>query len=158
MSKAISKMNKKELIEKIKQLEQEKHQVKKELFEKIKQLEQEKHEDKERFIGAGQIIKQLQEENDKKSKTLQQSGHTDFINTEKIKELQKDKEKADGKEEELCSFILALNLKDVFAKTIIRQRRTGRYVIDFSEVKKMIGEINCPEWEYGIEEQNIDKD
>jgi len=112
MSKATSKMNKKELIE------------------KIKQLEQEKHEDKERFIGAGQIIKKLQ----------------------------KDKEISDYKEQELCGFIHGLNLVDVFSKTIIRQRRTGRYVIDFSVVKKTIGEINCPDYEYGIEEQNIDKD
>jgi len=125
MSKATSKMNKKELIE------------------KIKQLEQEKHEDKERFIGAGQIIKKLQEENDKKSITLQQSGHTDFINTEKIKEL--------------CGFIHGLNLVDVFSKTIIRQRRTGRYVIDFSAVKKTIGEINCPDYEYMEKDKQIVK-
>ncbi len=77
---------------------------------------------------------------------------------EKIKQLEQDKEKADHREQELCGFIVALNLKDVFAKSIILQRRTGRYVIDFSDVKKTIGETNCPDWEYGIEEQNIDKD
>jgi len=111
MSKATSKMNKKELIE------------------KIKQLEQEKHEDKERFIGAGQIIKELQE----------------------------DKEILDGIKKELCGFIHGLNLVDVFSKTIIRQRRTGRYVIDFSAVKKTIGEINCPDYEYMEKDKQIVK-
>jgi len=134
MSKATSKMNKKELIE------------------KIKQLEQEKHEDKERFIGAGQIIKKLQEENDKKSITLQQSGHTDFINTEKIKELQKDKDEhvemvkqASQMVVETVEFLKAVNLYPIFTKCMDDPKNR----VDLKELKDAINSIKCPECEKG---------
>lgn len=134
MSKAISKMNKKELIE------------------KIKQLEQEKHEDKERFIGAGQIIKKLQEENDKKSITLTQTGHTDFINTEKIKELQKDKDEhiymlkqASQMVVETVEFLNAVNLYPIFLKCMDDHNNR----IDLKELKDAINSIKCPECEKG---------
>ena len=134
MSKATSKMNKKELIE------------------KIKELEQEKHEDKERFIGAGQIIKKLQEENDKKSKTLQQSGHTDFINTEKIKELEQDKEKAEHKAKEYATFIIALDLYDEFTDMRNEYKNAGICRIDLFNVIVKIGKL------YKCEEEKCEKD
>ena len=106
MTKAIGKMNKKELIE------------------KIKQLEQEKHEDKERFIGAGQIIKELQEKKDE---------HFDM--------LKKSSEMLD----ETVEFLKAVRLFPIFLKCMGDTNNR----INLKELKDAINSIKCPECEKG---------